>query len=50
MQRNPVYGNVVEEVKLFFKERITRLNELGFDNLILDPGSDLEKRLNIISN
>ena len=38
MQRNPVYGNVVEEVKLFFKERITRLNELGFDNLILDPG------------
>lgn len=38
MQRNPVYGNVVEEVKLFFKERITRLNDLGFDNLILDPG------------
>lgn len=45
MQRNPVYGNVVEEVKLFFNGTVTRLNELGSINLILDPGFGLEKRL-----
>lgn len=45
MQKNPVYGNVVEEVKAFFTERINRLNALGFDNIILDPGFGFGKTL-----
>lgn len=38
MQKNPVYRNVVEEVGEFFADRISRLNDKGFDNIILDPG------------
>lgn len=38
MQKDPHYGDVVEEVKLFFENRIARLQTMGFDNLILDPG------------
>lgn len=45
MQRNPVYGNVVTEVRDFFTERLARLNALGFDNLILDPGFGFGKTL-----
>lgn len=45
MQQNPVYGNVVTEVKTFFEERIGRLNALGFDRIILDPGFGFGKTL-----
>lgn len=45
MQRNPVYGNVVAEVRDFFVERIARLNALGFDNIVLDPGFGFGKTL-----
>ena len=38
MQNNPVYENVTAQVKEFFAERISQLNERGFSNLILDPG------------
>ena len=38
MQQNPVYENVVAEVRRFFAGRIALLNERGFDNIILDPG------------
>lgn len=45
MQKNPVYGNVVEEVKTFFVDRIARLNELGIRDIILDPGFGFGKTL-----
>ncbi|MCO6499734.1 MAG: dihydropteroate synthase [Vicingus serpentipes] len=38
MQNNPKYTNVVKEVKSYFKEKITQLNALGVNNIILDPG------------
>ena len=39
MQKNPVYDNVVADVRRFFTNRIARLNVAGFDNIILNPGS-----------
>lgn len=38
MQQNPVYEDVVREVRQFLTERIAVLNAKGFDNIILDPG------------
>ncbi len=45
MQKNPVYENVVEEVRTFFVDRIARLNELGVRDIILDPGFGFGKTL-----
>lgn len=45
MQKNPAYADVVEDIRIFFKERIGRLNMLGFDNIILDPGFGFGKTL-----
>ena len=45
MQKNPVYGDLVQEVRDFFVERIARLNGLGFDNIVLDPGFGFGKTL-----
>lgn len=45
MQKNPVYENVVTDVRKFFEERIAWLNTLGFDNIILDPGFGFGKNL-----
>jgi len=45
MQQNPVYGDVVREVREFFTERIARLNALNFDHIILDPGFGFGKTL-----
>ena len=38
MQQTPTYKNVVKEVKNYFNEKIKQLNELGVENIILDPG------------
>lgn len=38
MQENPTYNNVVEDVKNYFEEKITQLNNLGVKDIILDPG------------
>lgn len=38
MQQNPVYEDVVREVRQFLTERIAVLSAKGFDNIILDPG------------
>ncbi len=38
MQREPSYRNVVEEVKLFFTERVAFCRGAGIDQIILDPG------------
>lgn len=45
MQQNPVYEDVVGEVRDFFTERIKQLNALGLDNIILDPGFGFGKTL-----
>ena len=45
MQKDPTYKNVVSDVRQFFTERIERLNTLGFDNIILDPGFGFGKTL-----
>lgn len=45
MQLNPVYENVVKDVRKFFTDRIAILNEAGFDNIILDPGFGFGKTL-----
>ncbi len=38
MQKNPVYGNVIEEVKSFFEIQIEKLKTRGVKQIILDPG------------
>jgi dihydropteroate synthase len=40
MQVNPTYGDVVQEVKSFFFERIHRMNDCGVrpEQIVLDPG------------
>lgn len=45
MQQNPVYEDVVREVRQFLTERIAMLNAKGFDNIILDPGFGFGKTL-----
>ncbi len=38
MQNEPRYNNVVEQLNLFFKEKISLLHKYGVNNIILDPG------------
>ena len=45
MQDNPYYDNVTEQVKEFFKERVSLLDKQGYSNLILDPGFGFGKSL-----
>jgi len=45
MQENPVYQNVVQEIKVFFKERITAARKAGIEDIIIDPGIGFGKTL-----
>jgi len=45
MQENPTYNNVVEEIINYFQQKIETLNNLGIDNLIIDPGFGFGKTL-----
>lgn len=47
MQVNPVYGDVVAEIKSFFRESITMAVSRGIDrnNIILDPGIGFGKTI-----
>ena len=47
MQINPSYCDVIEEVKVFFKNRINFAQSCGIleDNIILDPGIGFGKKL-----
>ena len=38
MQENPEYDNVVKSIQIFLKTKILKLEELGFNNIIIDPG------------
>ena len=46
MQNNPNYKNVVNEVYSFFEKKIRELENLGFNDIILDPGFGFGKNLN----
>lgn len=45
MQQNPDYDDVIEEIATFFRDRILKLNDLGFDDIILDPGFGFGKSI-----
>ncbi len=45
MQADPVYADVVEEVKSFLAERAAALEKAGVRNIILDPGIGFGKTL-----
>jgi dihydropteroate synthase len=43
MQQFTIYKNLVQEVTLFFAQRIQRLSELGVNDIVLDPGFGFAK-------
>lgn len=45
MQNNPKYGSVTLEVLEYFKERIKILEDLGFHQIIIDPGFGFGKTI-----
>jgi dihydropteroate synthase len=45
MQKNPVYSNLIDEIKSFFECRIKQLKSYGVDEIILDPGFGFGKTL-----
>ena len=45
MQKNPVYTNLIGEIKEFFVQAINKLQALQFDKIIIDPGFGFGKTL-----
>ncbi|MCH8986907.1 dihydropteroate synthase [Patescibacteria group bacterium] len=45
MQKNPMYNDVVEDIKTFFKERIAQARKSGIQDIILDPGIGFGKTI-----
>lgn len=45
MQTNPIYSDIIAEIKDFFEEKIQQLNDFGFNKIILDPGFGFGKTL-----
>lgn len=45
MQQNPVYENLIQEVMLYFAEKINQLRQLGVNDIIIDPGFGFGKTL-----
>nr|WP_320119141.1 dihydropteroate synthase [uncultured Marinifilum sp.] len=45
MQLNPEYEDLIGEMMIFFTQRIKILNDLGFSNIILDPGFGFGKTI-----
>ena len=45
MQQEPQYDNILNEVFLYFSEKIQRLHSLGVCDIILDPGFGFAKTL-----
>lgn len=45
MQTNPIYSDIIAEIKVFFEEKIQQLNDFGFNKIILDPGFGFGKTL-----
>jgi len=38
MQQNPVYQDMIGEIKVFFQERVATARNAGIQNIIIDPG------------
>lgn len=45
MQNNPQYGHVVEDVKLFFAQKVDEAYAAGITDIVLDPGFGFGKSL-----
>ncbi|MES2651860.1 MAG: dihydropteroate synthase [Bacteroidota bacterium] len=45
MQENPVYENVTTEVVNYFSDKITRLKQMGVNDIIIDPGFGFAKTI-----
>ncbi|MFZ4741357.1 MAG: dihydropteroate synthase [Bacteroidales bacterium] len=45
MQQNPIYENLIEEMMLYFAEKVNKLRLLGVNDIILDPGFGFGKTL-----
>lgn len=45
MQNNPVYTNVVDDLMLFFSEKVNELRQMGVHDIILDPGFGFGKTI-----
>lgn len=45
MQESPAYSDIVAEMFLYFSHKINRLQELGANDIILDPGFGFAKTL-----
>jgi dihydropteroate synthase len=45
MQDNPVYRDIVNDISLFFADRIKQLSELGTGDIIIDPGFGFGKTI-----
>jgi len=45
MQKNPVYNDVVQDIIMYFSERVKKLRLLGVKDIILDPGFGFGKTL-----
>ncbi|MBP6625155.1 MAG: dihydropteroate synthase [Chitinophagaceae bacterium] len=45
MQLNPTYNHVVNEVEVYFKDKIEELSKAGIEKVIIDPGFGFGKTL-----
>lgn len=45
MQKNPIYDNVVKDVIYFLSKQLDRLNHLGVNDVIIDPGFGFGKTM-----
>ncbi len=45
MQDNPISVDIVKEVRSYFEKKVRQLNQLGFEDIILDPGFGFGKTL-----
>lgn len=45
MQQNPVYKDMIKEISAFFSERTQRLNQMGVNDIIIDPGFGFGKTI-----
>lgn len=45
MQENPQYDDIIKDISTYFGERVKRLNKLGVEDVIIDPGFGFGKNL-----
>tara|TARA_B100002052_G_scaffold109035_1_gene100501 strand:- start:11837 stop:12682 length:846 start_codon:yes stop_codon:yes gene_type:complete len=45
MQKNPSYNDVTKEIVSYFREKISKLNKLGFYKIVIDPGFGFGKTI-----